>query len=251
MANNRTLSTPVASLPSGVVAALYELANFYGDVSLAAPAVLGTITGTEGAHTFNELTSRVAGASRALEIVQLDASGTIVTPSAGTGTSSNFGSALPSSGTAAGFYDGTNMQSARLFDGDTGGGTQYVLGAILRTVGSGGTVEAGTATSPLRTDPIGSTTQPVVSVLQTTATLTNVATSNVSAQLLASNTSRRRARIFNDSSFVMYVKYGTTASSSSFTDALDGQTSIIIDDYSGRIDGILASGTGNARVTEL
>lgn len=71
------------------------------------------------------------------------------------GTSSSFGAAFPASGTAAGFSDGTNMGSARVFDEDTGGGTQNVLGASIRIAASGGSVEAAagagtTGTSVLR-----------------------------------------------------------------------------------------------------
>jgi len=77
------------------------------------------------------------------------------------GTSSNFGAAFPTQGTAGGWYDGTNMQGARVFDADSGAGTQYVAGVVLRKSSSGGSVEAGTATDPLRTDPTGTTTQPV------------------------------------------------------------------------------------------
>lgn len=58
------------------------------------------------------------------------------------GTSSSFGSAFPASGTAAGFSDGTNMQGPRVFDADTGGGTQYVAGANIRVSASGGSAEA-------------------------------------------------------------------------------------------------------------
>lgn len=58
------------------------------------------------------------------------------------GTSSSYGSAFPASGTAAGFNDGTNMQGARVFDTDTGAGTQYVLGTNLRVSASGGSTEA-------------------------------------------------------------------------------------------------------------
>jgi hypothetical protein len=77
------------------------------------------------------------------------------------GTASNFGSADPSAGTAAGYSDGANMREARVFDEDTGAGTQYVLGASIRLAGNGGSVEGGTASNPLRTDPTGTTTQPV------------------------------------------------------------------------------------------
>lgn len=57
------------------------------------------------------------------------------------GTASTFGAAFPSSGTAAGFFDGTNMQGARVFDLDSGGGTQFGLGVNLRQIASGGSIE--------------------------------------------------------------------------------------------------------------
>lgn len=47
------------------------------------------------------------------------------------------------------------------FDVDTGAGTQNIAGVSLRKAAAGGSVEYGTATDPLRTDPTGTTTQPV------------------------------------------------------------------------------------------
>ncbi len=47
------------------------------------------------------------------------------------------------------------------FDLDTGGGTQNVQGVNLRKSASGGSVEFGTSTDPIRVDPTGTTTQPV------------------------------------------------------------------------------------------
>lgn len=46
-------------------------------------------------------------------------------------------------------------------DADSGGGTEYREGVVLRKSASGGSVELGTATDPVRTDPTGTTTQPV------------------------------------------------------------------------------------------
>lgn len=46
-------------------------------------------------------------------------------------------------------------------DLDSGAGNQAAQGVNLRFAGSGGSVEAGTASSPLRIDPTGATTQPV------------------------------------------------------------------------------------------
>jgi len=73
-------------------------------------------------------------------------------------------SPAPASSTQIGGSDGANLQAARVFDADTGGATQYVLGVGLRKAASGGSVEAGTASDPLRVDPTGTTTQPISAV---------------------------------------------------------------------------------------
>ena len=65
----------------------------------------------------------------------------------GGGTSSTFGAAFPATGTASGWSDGTNMQGARVFDLDTGVGTQYVAGSALRCSGAGGSTECLPATA--------------------------------------------------------------------------------------------------------
>ena len=77
-------------------------------------------------------------------------------PSVGTNAA-----AAPTSSTQVGGSDGTDLQAARVFDADTGAGSQYVLGAVLRKSASGGSVEAGTPSDPLRVDPTGTTAQPV------------------------------------------------------------------------------------------
>lgn len=103
--------------------------------------------------------------SNLIKALSLDASGylqvNVAAGGASGGTSSTFGAAVPGTGTASGYSDGTNMQAARVFDVDSGAGTQYVVGVSLRKIASGGSVEAGTSTDPLRVDPTGTTTQPV------------------------------------------------------------------------------------------
>lgn len=88
-----------------------------------------------------------------------------------------------------------------------------------------------------------------------TATLSNVSTSGTSATLLSANSARKGAVIYNDSLVVLYVKFGTTASATSFTYYLAAGAHLELPVspslYTGRIDGILASSTGTARVTEL
>jgi hypothetical protein len=91
-------------------------------------------------------------------VVAISPNNTITTSNASVGSNN---AALPTSSTEIGGSDGTNLQAVRVFDGDTGAGTQYVLGSILRKSASGGTVEAGTSTDPLRVDPTGTTTQPI------------------------------------------------------------------------------------------
>jgi len=81
---------------------------------------------------------------------------TAVNPSVGTNAA-----AIPTSSTQVGGSDGTNLQAARVFDVDSGAGTQYALGISLRKTASGGSVELGTGADPVRIDPTGTTAQPV------------------------------------------------------------------------------------------
>jgi hypothetical protein len=113
----------------------------------------GTAIGVKDS-TGTNLTFLTADASNNLNVA------VVSTPE--TAAFAGFGSAMPSDGFAAGFSDGTNlMRGPRVYDADSGAGTEYVLGALLRKSGAGGSVEIGTATDPLRTDPTGTTTQPV------------------------------------------------------------------------------------------
>lgn|SRR3990167_10811725 len=89
--------------------------------------------------------------------------------------------------------------------------------------------------------------------LVATATLSNVSGSASSVTVLAANTSRKGVIIHNDSSAILYIKFGATASTSSFTYRLNpfATYEMRAPIYQGVIDGIWASATGNARVTEL
>jgi hypothetical protein len=125
--------------------------------------------------------------------LQLDNSGNlkvnvVAGGSAGGGTSSSFGSAVPASGTAAGFSDGANMQMGHVWDGDSGAGIQWTQGVLLKTPASGGAVDIGVASTPLRVDPTGTTTQPVsgtVTVQQSTAANLKVDLSGTGANTTA------------------------------------------------------------------
>jgi hypothetical protein len=73
----------------------------------------------------------------------------------------NIGAAAPSQTTPVGMTDGYNVQVPKLFDLDSGAGTDFNQGVSIRLPSSGGSVAGGTAEAPIRTDPTGTTTQPV------------------------------------------------------------------------------------------
>jgi hypothetical protein len=86
----------------------------------------------------------------------------------------------------------------------------------------------------------------------TGATVAQVASSATSVTLKAANASRRSLSIFNDSTAVLYVKFGATASTSSYTVKLNAGDyfEAPLPMYQGVIDGIWASANGSALVTE-
>ena len=85
----------------------------------------------------------------------------------------------------------------------------------------------------------------------TTAALANVAGSASSVTLQASNTARLKVIIVNDSTAILYVKYGSTASATSFTYKLEAGETLDEGLYTGIVTGIWVSATGSARMTEL
>jgi hypothetical protein len=86
----------------------------------------------------------------------------------------------------------------------------------------------------------------------TTTTLTNVASSATTVNLAASNANRRGLTIYNDSTQILYVKLGITASTTSFTIKLGPDMYYEVPfNYTGIIDGIWASANGFARLTEV
>lgn len=84
-----------------------------------------------------------------------------------------------------------------------------------------------------------------------TGTLSNVTMTGASVTLQASNTSRRNLMIFNDSGVTIYVKLGSTASSSSFTVKMVDQSYYELPTpvYTGIVTALGAS--GSVRVTEV
>jgi hypothetical protein len=83
------------------------------------------------------------------------------------------------------------------------------------------------------------------------AVVTSVAGSATVVDVLASNVNRISCVINNDSTAILYLKYGSGAATTSYTHKLTQDDSVIVDDYNGLITGIWASATGDARVTEV
>ena len=103
---------------------------------------------------------------------------------------------------------------------------------------------------------IGNTSaNPVPVSLETfdAATLTNLAASTDSQTLLAANADRKFMAIHNDSTATLYLKFGNTASNTSYTysilggDTYESPPGLV---YTGRIDGSWSHANGTARVTE-
>lgn len=86
----------------------------------------------------------------------------------------------------------------------------------------------------------------------TTTAVTSVAASATSVTLLALNAARRGATIYNDSSALLYLKLGATASTTSFTVKMAAESYYEVPTgYSGVIDALWASATGSARISEI
>lgn len=84
------------------------------------------------------------------------------------------------------------------------------------------------------------------------ATTANVASSATNVTLFAANAGARARAVYNDSSAVLYLKFGATASATSYTVQLAAGAYYAFSApcYTGQVDGIWASANGAARTTE-
>ena len=178
--------------------------------------------------------AKLAGSTSALSVAILDGAGNQVTSFGGSGGTSD--------------ADGT----AHTAGVTLGGPIQGVFESVPTTITDGhlGTVGI---TNDRKLKVSGSfSSSPITSA---TSALTNVAASGTSVTLLASNAARLNFTIENDSDSNVYIKCGVTASTTSFTKKLLGHGAWSTGDlgvnWTGRIDAIWDSATGNARVTEF
>lgn len=86
-----------------------------------------------------------------------------------------------------------------------------------------------------------------------TAALTSVGASITSVSLLAANADRAGATFYNESTSVLYLAYGATASATAYTVAIpaSGYYELPAPAYTGAISGIWVAANGNARITEV
>lgn len=92
----------------------------------------------------------------------------------------------------------------------------------------------------------------LVSGNSTTSTPSNVSGTITSTTLLSANSDRKGAAFFNDSTANLFLKCGTTASSTSFTVKMTpNQYFELPFKYTGRIDGVWSAANGAVRITEF
>lgn len=124
---------------------------------------------------------------------------------------------------------------------DGSGVTQPVSGTVTVTQATGTNlhtvIDSGTVT-----------TSPVVS---NTATVTQITSTGVNQTLLAANVSRKKLYLFFQSG-VWYVKFGATASTTSFTIQITASNTTFSDmTWTGQVDAICTTSNKLVNITEL
>lgn len=86
----------------------------------------------------------------------------------------------------------------------------------------------------------------------TTATLANVASSATNVTIFSATGNIAGRTLFNDSTAVLYLKFGATASTTSYTTQVAAGALFEFPQptYAGQVDGIWASANGSARTTQ-
>jgi len=215
--------------------------------------------GAKGTTTAADVTSTNQSADRQALDVQIRTSAGVVVDTFGGGTQFADGAARgTATGTLQMLDDGTNIQSSL---GDTSG-RQIIVGAAAQGAAvAGNPILLGAENAAGNVQRLQTTVVPPIDgdeglvvrqVVAQTAAVTQVAGSAASVTLLAANTARQGATIYNDSTKAWFVKFGTTASATSYTVQVASQAYYEVPfGYTGRIDAIQATANGNAYVTEL
>lgn len=234
-------------------------------------AQMNGVTTSMGNGTTDTGTQRVSISSDSTGTIKATGSATGSAVPAGAfymglkGTSNNL-TGLNSGGTNSDAYDGSAaIQSVTYIFGSGGSGFDRAR-AVSPTTNSSGTGIVASAllaqlddTSPttITENQFGNLRMSgdrslLVANRATTPTQTSVAGATGNTNILVLNASRKGGTIFNDSSAIMYVKLGTTASTTSYSAQLVSNAYYEIPfGYIGNIDAVWVSATGNARITEL
>lgn len=130
--------------------------------------------------------------------------------------------------------------------------TQPVSGTVAVSSISGSVAVTGTLTdAQLRATPVPISGTVSVGAGASSATITRVATSAVSATLLAANVNRKKAIIMTETGATQYVAFGSAASATNYTYMLGSTTVLEVTNWTGSITLARSTGTGNVQVTEL
>ena len=143
------------------------------------------------------------------------------------------------------------VQTEQQRDLDTSGSTEEVSLVAIGLPGSGGAVVGGTATNPLRTDPTGVTTQPVVQA--GAAHIANgqvtVDTTSGGVQIVGTRSTRRCVTIVNLGTTDVWVGAGTvTASNGQLLLGVKGASVSL--DTTAAVKAIVASGSQDVSFLE-
>jgi hypothetical protein len=150
---------------------------------------------------------------------------------------------------------GTGDATAKLLTDDTGAGGHAQVIKLAQSGDGVASLVGADASNGLDVDVTrvqGSVTTAPDTVAS--ATTTQKASSATSITLAASNASRKGLYIFNDSLYVLYVKLGATASTTSYLCQIGPGGFWEMPNrpvYTGVVDGIWATAGGNAYVTEV
>lgn len=227
-----TGTTPV----SGTVAVTQSTSPWVDNITQFGGTNISTGTGASGAGiprvTVSNDSNILATQSGTWNITNV--SGTISLP---TGAST---SALQSSvqGSATGGTAATSSQLAGGIYNSTPPTLTNGQQAALQFTSAGALVTSATSTT----------------ITSSTSTLTSVAAATSSTSLLASNTGRKGAYFFNDSTAILYLAFASSASTTAYTVQIASNGFYEMPNpavYTGSIFGIWSAANGNVRITEL
>jgi len=155
------------------------------------------------------------------------------------------------------YDDATNSLSVTSGGGGGGGGATTIADGADVALGaqadSAANTDNGTFSLIALTKRIAQRLTSLIALFKSSsATVTSQSDQATNATLLSANANRVGFRIYNDSTAVLYVKYGTTATSSDYTVQIAAGGYLEENYYTGRVDGIWASdASGAAKITEL